>query len=108
MNRREFVISTSASADFGYFCLRACYGIAHQFRVRDDGRGIDQAVLSGAASEGHYGLRGIRERATQIGGTLTIWSETKAGSELELRVPGSTAHATDRRRSWLVQWAAKA
>jgi hypothetical protein len=30
--------------------------------------------------EGHYGLPGMRERATLIGGKLTIWSEVDAGS----------------------------
>jgi signal transduction histidine kinase len=68
--------------------------------VRDDGRGIDPAVLSGQGSEGHYGLRGMRERATVMGGKLVVWSEVNAGTELELRVPASTAYATARRRSW--------
>ena len=34
-----------------------------RLRVRDDGKGIDPAVLSRQGSEGHYGLPGIRERA---------------------------------------------
>ncbi|HEY4048640.1 MAG TPA: two-component regulator propeller domain-containing protein [Acidobacteriaceae bacterium] len=71
-----------------------------RLRVRDDGRGIDPAVLSGQGSEGHYGLRGMRERATVMGGKLVVWSEVNAGTELELRVPASTAYATARRRSW--------
>ena len=31
-----------------------------RLRVRDDGRGIDRAVLSGQGSAGHYGLAGLR------------------------------------------------
>jgi signal transduction histidine kinase len=70
-----------------------------RLRVRDDGKGIDPAVLSGEGGEGHYGLRGMRERATLIGGSLTLWSEVDAGSEVELCIPASTAYAPGRRRS---------
>jgi ligand-binding sensor domain-containing protein/anti-sigma regulatory factor (Ser/Thr protein kinase) len=71
---------------------------ARQFRlrVRDDGRGIDPAVLSGEGKEGHYGLRGMRERAVLVGGNLTVWSEVDAGSELELCIPASAAYAVGR------------
>ena len=72
-----------------------------RLRVRDDGKGIDPAVLSSQGSEGHYGLPGMRERATLIGGKLVVWSEVDAGTEVELRVPASTAYATAQRRSWL-------
>ena len=60
-----------------------------RLRVRDDGRGIDRAVLSGQGSEGHYGLPGLRERAALIGGKLEVWSEVDAGTEVELRVPAT-------------------
>jgi nitrate/nitrite-specific signal transduction histidine kinase len=52
-------------------------------RLRDDGSGIDPAVLSRQGSEGHYGLPGTRERATIIGGELTVWSAFNADSEVE-------------------------
>jgi signal transduction histidine kinase len=70
-----------------------------RLRVRDDGKGIDPAVSSGQGREGHFGLHGMRERATLIGGKLTVWSAVNTGSEVELRVPGSTAYATER-SSW--------
>ena len=60
-----------------------------RLRVRDDGKGIDPAVLSRQHGEGHYGLPGMRERATLIGGKLTVWSEVDAGTEVELWVPAS-------------------
>src|SRR5271157_1954053 len=85
------------------------YDERFRLRVRDDGKGIDAAVLSAQSREGHYGLPGMRERATLIGGKLTLWSEIDAGTEVELRVPASIAYATARRRSWLSQaFAAKA
>ena len=64
-----------------------------RLRVRDDGKGIDPAVLSAQSREGHYGLPGMRERATIIGGKLTVWSEVDAGTEVELRLPASIAYA---------------
>ena len=79
------------------------YGDEFRLRVRDDGKGMDAAVLSSHGLEGHYGLRGMRERATLIKGKLAVWSEVNAGTEVELRVPASTAYTTDRKRSWLLQ-----
>jgi signal transduction histidine kinase len=75
--------------------------VQFRLRVRDDGRGIDPAVLSHRGSEGHFGLRGMRERAALIGGKLTVWSEVEAGTEVELRVPARLAYRNARRASWL-------
>ena len=36
-----------------------------RLRVRDDGKGIDPAVLAAQGIEGHYGLRGMPERAAR-------------------------------------------
>ena len=63
-------------------------------RVRDDGKGIDQSTLSDAGSDKHFGVRGMRERATLIGAKLTVSSKVDAGTEVELRVPGSTSYST--------------
>jgi signal transduction histidine kinase/ligand-binding sensor domain-containing protein len=79
------------------------YDDEFRLRVRDDGKGIDEAVLFSHGLEGHYGLRGMRERATLIKGKLAVWSEVNEGTEVELRVPASAAYTTDRKRSWLLQ-----
>jgi len=71
-----------------------------RLRVRDNGKGVDPAILSSQGSEGHYGLPGMRERATLIGGKLAVWSEVDAGTEVELRVPASAAYVTAQRSSW--------
>ena len=39
-----------------------------ELRVRDDGKGIDPKLLTDEGPAGHFGLRGMRERAQQIGG----------------------------------------
>ena len=71
-----------------------------RLRVRDDGKGIDPKVLATQGLEGHYGLRGMPERAAVIGGELAVWSEVGAGTEVELRLPARTVYATPARRSW--------
>ena len=71
-----------------------------RLRVRDDGKGIDPAVLARQRLEGHYGLRGLPERAELIEGRLAVWSAVGAGTEVELRVPAATVYATSGRRSW--------
>ena len=64
-----------------------------RLRVRDDGRGFDPATAANQGREGHYGLPGMRERATIVGGKLTVWSEVGAGTEVELQIPASAAYA---------------
>jgi ligand-binding sensor domain-containing protein len=58
--------------------------------VRDDGRGIDPQTLE-SGREGHWGLRGMRERAERIGAKLHVWSRPSGGTEVELLVPGHVA-----------------
>jgi len=53
--------------------------------VKDDGRGFDaETHLSNGG--GHLGLVGMRERAEQIGGTLTVRSDPGAGTEISVEV----------------------
>jgi ligand-binding sensor domain-containing protein/signal transduction histidine kinase len=76
-----------------------------RLRVRDDGKGIDAKHLDGDRYVGHYGLRGMRERAKLMGGKLTVWSELDSGTEVELGIPASRAYETSpaRPRSWLTE-----
>jgi PAS domain S-box-containing protein len=57
-----------------------------QMRIRDDGRGMDPQVLE-RGRDGHWGLAGMRERATRIGGRLKILSRATAGTEIQLSIP---------------------
>jgi signal transduction histidine kinase len=65
-------------------------------RIRDNGRGIDPQVLKEGGIAGHWGLRGARERAERIGAQLDFWSETGAGTEVQLTIPASVAYETSR------------
>jgi signal transduction histidine kinase/ligand-binding sensor domain-containing protein len=76
-----------------------------RLRVRDDGKGIDPNLLAGDGRAGHFGLRGMRERAKRVGGKLTVWSELQSGAEVELSIPAARAYTRFRppRRSWLAE-----
>jgi signal transduction histidine kinase len=58
--------------------------------VRDNGCGMGAQELK-FGRHGHWGLRGMRERAERIGARLRFWSEVALGTEVELCVPGRLA-----------------
>ena len=55
--------------------------------VRDDGGGFDPSQLSPADRTGHFGLRQMRERILDLGGTLDIRSAIGQGTELVITLP---------------------
>jgi PAS domain S-box-containing protein len=59
-------------------------------RIRDNGCGIESQMLE-RGRDGHWGLAGMRERATRIGGVLKILSSPAAGTEVQLSIPTSLA-----------------
>lgn len=63
-------------------------------RFRDNGCGISEAVVSHGGTPGHWGLKGMRERAAQIGGTLEVWGRPGSGTEIELKVPAAIAYGS--------------
>jgi signal transduction histidine kinase len=58
--------------------------------VRDNGCGIGPHDLQWGRA-GHWGLRGMRERAESIGAQFRLWSGAALGTEIELCVPGRLA-----------------
>jgi signal transduction histidine kinase len=63
-----------------------------RLRIRDDGTGIEPKVLKEGGRTGHWGLRGLRERAERIGAHLDLWSEPGNGTEVQLLVSSSIAY----------------
>lgn len=55
--------------------------------VSDDGRGFDPDEVSDAHARGSFGLRAIRERAEQLGGTFELRSAPGAGTSVRVCVP---------------------
>jgi signal transduction histidine kinase len=71
--------------------------------VRDNGCGIDPEIVR-TGRDGHFGLSGMRERASRIGATLKVWTRAEGGTEIDLSVPGRVAFqdcSGVRRRWWL-------
>ena len=66
--------------------------------VSDDGKGMDAATAVQGKS-GHFGIRGMRERAQRIGADLTISSAERSGTEIRLVVPGRVIFRTPRSRA---------
>jgi len=75
------------------------------FHVRDDGIGIAPEFANQGARPGHWGLPGMRERAKNFGGKLEVWSETGAGTEIELTIPAAVAYGGSnvRSRFWFLR-----
>ena len=74
---------------------------AFRIRIRDNGMGIDSAILRQGHRDGHFGLPGMRERAHKIGAHLDVWSRAEAGTEVELQIPAGVAYVSDPDGSWL-------
>ena len=73
-------------------------------RIRDDGRGIHPEIAAGGRP-GHFGLKGMHERASRVGGSLTLSSSAYAGTEVELIIPGRVVYAQrdNMRGGWLAR-----
>ncbi|PZR35897.1 sensor histidine kinase [Caulobacter segnis] len=69
-----------------------------RINIRDDGVGIEPAILEVGGRDGHFGLAGMRERALKIRASLVVHSRPGEGTDVELVTPGGVAYA--RRRSW--------
>jgi signal transduction histidine kinase len=63
-------------------------------RIRDNGVGIDPAILREGRRLSHWGLPGMRERAQVMGAKLRVWSEQAAGTEIEVSIPGTIAYGS--------------
>ncbi len=71
--------------------------------VQDNGRGIDAQMLQ-SGKEGHWGLKGIRERAERIGAKLNLLSNPGAGTQVVLTVAAELAFEPEdvgKRRGWV-------
>ena len=64
--------------------VRLCYADSTvRLTVTDDGNGFDPEQAGGG-----YGLKGMRDRVRQVGGTLTVTTRPGAGTEVRAEVPG--------------------
>jgi signal transduction histidine kinase/ligand-binding sensor domain-containing protein len=70
----------------------------HKFRMscRDNGRGFDVGALQANGKHGHWGLRGMEERAEKIGATVFFASSPGQGTGVQVVVPGRRAYVNRR------------
>jgi signal transduction histidine kinase/ligand-binding sensor domain-containing protein len=98
---REALLNAFHTAEATHVEIELIYGRRElRMRCRDDGKGIDPAILDAGGRPGHFGIRGMRERAARIGGRLEILSRVGAGTEIDLTIPGALAY---RRRAGLAR-----
>ena len=73
------------------------YGRDLTLRVADDGIGMDPPTAE-HGKDGHFGLSGMRERASRIGATLSVTSTPGAGTAIVVTVPGRAIFSTAQTR----------
>jgi signal transduction histidine kinase len=83
----EAVRNASAHSHATQLHVELTYAADLVLRVTDNGVGIDPAVAD-RGKEGHFGLQGMRERASRIASKLTVASSANSGTEIKLVVPG--------------------
>lgn len=97
---REAVVNAFRHSQGSKIEVELEYSAKHlRVLVRDDGAGIDPNVLQ-SGRDGHWGLAGMRERAESIGARLRVWSRARAGTEVELSIPGHIAFVSTPSTRW--------
>jgi len=93
---REAIRNALHHADASAIEVELAYGTGSlMLHVRDNGRGMPEG---GPVTEGHWGLQGMQERATRLGGELRMWSRIGLGTEIALSVPARRIYR--RRPPW--------
>lgn len=94
---REAVANAITHAKAGRIDVRlgqvAAAGGPGCIEINDDGCGFDVAARS--AAEGHFGIRGMQERARRIGGRVEIESTPAAGTRVALTLPANSPFLID-------------
>jgi len=86
----QAILNAAAHSGASRLSIELEYSRNVLLRIEDDGNGIEPEILEHGRA-GHFGLQGMRERATRIEGKLTIASEKGAGTTVTLVVPGGLA-----------------
>jgi signal transduction histidine kinase len=69
------------------------YGPTHlRLRCRDNGAGMSKQQLEAGSPAGHWGMTGMKERASRVGAKFDIWSTPGAGTEVEVNIPAAAAY----------------
>jgi len=84
---QEAIVNAVKHAHAGRIEAEILFDSRHvRLRVQDDGCGIDPEEEK-AEDNGRFGMLGMRERANQLGGSLSVKSRPGHGTEIEAKVP---------------------
>jgi signal transduction histidine kinase len=100
---REAMTNSFRHAQASRITVELDYG-TREFKVscRDNGRGFNANDVLAGATDGHWGLRGMAERAKNIGATFSCQSAPAAGTEIAVALPARRAYVRPSRiRRWL-------
>jgi signal transduction histidine kinase len=87
---QEALTNIQRHAGAGRAIVRVTFGEQQAvMHIGDDGRGFDAGAQGDGqpAQDGHYGLRGMRERLELLGGTLHVESRPNHGTQLHIAIP---------------------
>lgn len=92
----EALANASRHAGASRIDIAAIFG-ARRFvlRVEDDGIGIDAQTAATGFRPGHYGLPGMKERASRIEAEIAVRSRRGAGTEIVVTMPARIAYADE-------------
>jgi len=71
-----------------------------RLRIEDDGQGIAADYATADGRPERWGVRGMHERATQVGGTLDVQALASGGTRVELRIKAALSYADQTRQTW--------
>jgi signal transduction histidine kinase/ligand-binding sensor domain-containing protein len=97
----EALVNAFSHARAGSIGVELVYA-KDEFRVvvADDGVGMAPDVLAAGARAGHWGLKGMHERAERMKGQLIVRARPAGGTEVVLSVASGVAYARVRRSAW--------
>ena len=67
--------------------IELCYGRDLTVTIHDNGRGFDPSLVR-TGKPGHFGISGIKERASRIGAQVSFTTAVNDGTGFSLVVPG--------------------
>lgn len=71
-----------------------------RLRIEDDGQGIALPYASAAGRPQRWGIRGMHERAAQIGASLEVQPLTGGGTRVELQLAAALSYTHPTRQPW--------
>ncbi|WP_394779547.1 triple tyrosine motif-containing protein [Undibacterium sp.] len=99
---REALTNAFLHAGATRITLQVHYGISElRVIVHDDGCGIPDEIQKNGGRHGHWGLRGMRERAEKIKAKLECHSSAETGTDWQLTLPARLAYEYHRGGSML-------